>query len=267
MPTRAAYGNSRNSPLLLPIVILREREKSSELEPPYGIDQRRRLDLLDAGGDPRTAVQAVFSWSCRHLSPEAFRAFRLTGLHAGPDLDAQAAGALTGSSVQNSRRLLSQLAMAYLMQPTGQGRYGMHDLLRDYARELTALEDGLPEQRAALTRLFDYYLHTASTAMDILEPAERHKRPRLGPVAAPGPAVAGQDAARAWLNAERASLVAATIYGAANGSPERASQLAATLFRYMESGGFPEAMVLHGHGPEAARQLAIVSLKRARQST
>jgi transcriptional regulator with XRE-family HTH domain len=50
-------------------------------------DQQQRLDLLDAGGDPRTAVRAVFSWSYRHLDPAAARAFRLAGLHPGPDFD------------------------------------------------------------------------------------------------------------------------------------------------------------------------------------
>ena len=29
--------------------------------------EQRRLDLLDAGGDPSTAVRGVFSWSYRHL--------------------------------------------------------------------------------------------------------------------------------------------------------------------------------------------------------
>jgi hypothetical protein len=58
-------------------------------------DEQRRLELLDAGGDPRTAVRAVFSWSYRHLPAEAARAFRLLGLHPGPDLDLYAAAALT----------------------------------------------------------------------------------------------------------------------------------------------------------------------------
>ncbi len=61
-------------------------------------DQQQRLDLLDAGGDPRTAVRAVFSWSYRHLDAEAARAFRLAGPAPGPDLDAYAAAALTGTS-------------------------------------------------------------------------------------------------------------------------------------------------------------------------
>ena len=41
----------------------------------------------EAGGDPRTAVRAVFSWSYRHLDADAARAFRLAGLHPGPDFE------------------------------------------------------------------------------------------------------------------------------------------------------------------------------------
>ena len=60
--------------------------------------ERRRLDLLDAGGDERTAVRGVFSWSYRHLPAAAARAFRLIGLHPGPDLDAYAVAALTSGA-------------------------------------------------------------------------------------------------------------------------------------------------------------------------
>jgi len=63
-------------------------------------DEQRRLELLDAGGDPRTAVRAVFSWSYRHLPAEAARAFRLIGLHPGPDLDPYATAALTHTGLK-----------------------------------------------------------------------------------------------------------------------------------------------------------------------
>ena len=84
-------------------------------------DQQQRLDLLDAGGDQRTAVRAVFSWSYRHLDAEAARAFRLLGLHPGADLDAYAAAALTGTTLRQARRLLDRLARAHLIQPAGTG--------------------------------------------------------------------------------------------------------------------------------------------------
>jgi hypothetical protein len=148
-------------------------------------DQQRRLELLDAGGDPRTAVRGVFSWSCRHLDPDAARAFRLVGLHPGPDLDRYAAAALTRTSVEQARRLLELLARAHLIQAAGPGRYGMHDLLRVYAAEQAAAHDGQDEQRAALTCLFDHYLHTAAAAMDTLYPAESYLRPRIPRLATP----------------------------------------------------------------------------------
>jgi len=123
-------------------------------------DQQRRLDLLDADQDPRTAVRAVFSWSYQHLDAGAARAFRLAGLHPGPDLDPYAAAALTGTTLHQAGRLLDQLARAHLIQPAGPGRHGLHDLLRAYARELAADQDTAAERQAALTRLFDHYLYS-----------------------------------------------------------------------------------------------------------
>ncbi|MEU5339713.1 tetratricopeptide repeat protein [Streptomyces sp. NPDC020766] len=59
-------------------------------------DQQRRLDLLDAGGDRRAAVEAVFSWSYERLPTPAARTFRLLSLHPGPEADADAVAALIG---------------------------------------------------------------------------------------------------------------------------------------------------------------------------
>ncbi len=218
-------------------------------------DQQRLLDLLDAGGDAYTAVRAVFSWSCRHLEPSAARAFRLAGALPGASLDAYAVAALTGTSLQLAAQLLDQLSRAYLLQQTGPGRYDMHDLLRGYASELATVQDGEQDRRAALARLFDYYLHTAAAAMDTLAPAEQHWRPRIASPGTPSPLVVDDRAARAWLDTERASLVAATSHAAAHGWPDVANRLAVTLFRYLDSGGyFPEASVVHDQARRAARQ-------------
>ena len=218
-------------------------------------DQQQRLDLLDAGGDPRTAVRAVFSWSYRHLDADAARAFRLAGLHPGADFDPYAAVALASTGLRQARAVLDVLTRAHLIQPAGPGRYGMHDLLRAYARELAA-RDGEEEQWAALTRLFDHYLHTAGAAMDALYPAERHRRPRIPPPPTPIPPVTGPDAARAWLDAERTVLVAVTVYTAGHGWPAYATSLAATLFLYLEQGGhYPETMTIHSHARAAAQRI------------
>ena len=150
---------------------------------------------------------------------------------------------------------LVTLARASMIQSAGPVRYGMHDLLRGYARELAAA-DGEPARRQALTMLFDYYLYAAAAAMDTLFPAERHRRPRVPAPDSPIPALAGEAEARAWLDAERANLVAVTAHMAENGWPGHAVQLASTLFRYLDTGGhFAEAVTIHGHARHAARHL------------
>jgi DNA-binding SARP family transcriptional activator/Tfp pilus assembly protein PilF len=216
-------------------------------------DQQRRLGLLDAGGDPRTAVRAVFSWSCRYLDSAAARAFRLAGLHPGPDLEPYAVAALTGTTVEQARRTLDVLARAHLIQRAGAGRYGMHDLLRAYARELAAAHEGEEGQYAALTRLFDHYLDAVITAIGTLHPIARGNRDPLLPPAISAPPVTDPAAARAWLDAERATLVAVTVHTAEHGWPVHATQLAASLFRYLEAGShYPEAIIIYTHARRAA---------------
>jgi DNA-binding SARP family transcriptional activator/tetratricopeptide (TPR) repeat protein len=218
-------------------------------------DVSNRLDLLAAGGDPSTGVRAVFSWSYRQLDAKDARTFRLLGLHPGPDVEPYAAAALADATVPQARRALEALARAHLVQPAAPGRYGMHDLLRGYARELSAAVDTGQEQHAALTRLFDHYLHTAATAMDTLYPAERHRRPRIPRPATPVPPLADPAAARDWLDGERAALVAAAGHTAAHGWPGHATGLAATLARYLRNGDhLPEAITIFSRALGAARR-------------
>ena len=66
-------------------------------------DLSTRLDLLETGGDPRTGVRTVLSWSYHHLDPCAARAFRLLGLHPGPDFELYAAAALSGAALLQAR--------------------------------------------------------------------------------------------------------------------------------------------------------------------
>jgi DNA-binding SARP family transcriptional activator/tetratricopeptide (TPR) repeat protein len=217
-------------------------------------DLRHRLNLLAASGDPRTEIRTVFSWSYRHLAAGDARVFRLLGLHPGPDFEPYATAALTGMTVPQASRALEALAHAHLIQPAETGRYGMHDLLRGYARELAA-SDSTDAQHNALTGLFDYYLYTAASAMDTLFPAHRHRRPRIAPPTAAVPSLDDAAAARQWLDHERAVLVAVTAHGAAQDWPGHATRLATTLaVDLCTSGHFPEALTIFGHALDAARR-------------
>ncbi|HZA18574.1 MAG TPA: tetratricopeptide repeat protein, partial [Pseudonocardiaceae bacterium] len=217
-------------------------------------DEQRRLELLDAGGDARTAVRGVFSWSYQHLPATVARAFRLIGLHPGPDFDPYAVAALANTSLDQAQQMVDLLTRAHLIQVTRPGHYGMHDLLRAYAAWLTDVEDSQAEQRAGLTRLFDYYLATAAAAMDTLIPAEQHRRPRIAPPDTPIPPMPDRATARAWLDTERVNLAAVSAYTAARSWPGHTTRLSTTLYRYLDaSGHFPDGLTIHTHALHAAR--------------
>jgi tetratricopeptide (TPR) repeat protein/transcriptional regulator with XRE-family HTH domain len=213
----------------------------------------QNLDAFADAKDPAADVRAVLSWSYRQLDPAAARAFRLAGLHPGPDFDRYAAAALTGTTAGQAERTLGALARACLAQPAGQGRYGLHDLLRSYARELSA-DESPGDKQAALTRLLDYYLYTASAAADLLFPARQYRHPQILPPGTPVPGIKSEEAARAWLDIQRPSLVAAVTYAAENGWPSHVARLSAVLFDYLLIGAhYPEATTVHGSAWRAAR--------------
>jgi tetratricopeptide (TPR) repeat protein/DNA-binding XRE family transcriptional regulator len=216
---------------------------------------RPPLEAFRDDSDPAADVRAAFSWSYRQLDAGAAHAFRLAGLHPCPDLERYAVAALSATTAGQAGQGLATLAHSSMIQSAGPVRYGIHDLLRGYARELAAT-DGARAQRQALTRLFDYYLHAAATAMDTLFPAERHRRPRVPAPDSPIPALASEAEARAWLDAERANLVAVTAHMADEGWPGHAIRLAATLYRYLDVGGhFAEAVAVHSRACHAARSV------------
>src|ERR1022692_703242 len=145
------------------------------------LGDQQRLDLLDAGADPRTGIRSVFSWSYQHLGTEAAGLFRKLGLPPGLDLGLHAAVALTATTAGQVRRVLDVLARGHLIAHAAPGRYAMHDLLRAYARELAGTEDSEEGRLGAATAPLASYLYHAGTAMDALFSAEFHPPPPYPP--------------------------------------------------------------------------------------
>jgi DNA-binding SARP family transcriptional activator/Flp pilus assembly protein TadD len=257
----ALAGQCARLPLALriaaEIAVARPGITLADLAGELASQRKRRLDLLDGTKDRHTMVRTVFSWSYRELDPGVARGFSLAGTHPGPDFDRFAFAALTAGTPELAATTLDELTRAHLIQPAGHARHGMHDLLRAYASE-RAHEDhdnGQDTVQAALTRLFDYYLGTASAAMDLLYPAERHRRP--GSLTRHGfiRPLDGPDAARAWLDAERTCLAAVTEYAWSHGWPDHTTRIAFTLLSYLDHGGyFAEARAIHDSAQRAARQ-------------
>lgn len=209
-------------------------------------DDQRRLDLLDAGGDQRSGVAAVLSWSYRHLPAEAARAFRLLGIHPGREYDCWALAALADIDLAPARRALATLARAHLLDEHEPERYAMHDLLHAYARRLADEIEPEPARRAAQTRLFDAYRHAAAEAMNTLHPTERMRRPEVPPAGTPVPALADGVAA-AWLDAEHRNLVAVCVHAAQHGRPGHALDIVMIVWRQLYvRGRYDDALALSG---------------------
>jgi tetratricopeptide (TPR) repeat protein len=200
-------------------------------------DLHKRLDLLAAGGDRRTAVRAVFSWSYQHLGADAARAFRLLGLHPGPDFEPCAAAAVTGMTAEQARQMLGELTRAHLIAEHLPGRYAFHDLLRAYAAEQAHHTGSDTGRREATGRVLDHYLHTAARAAPLLDPAMEPvvlAPPRPG--AAPGQP-ADHSQALAWFEAEHQVLLAAVTLAAGSGFDSHAWQLPWAMTNFLQTRG------------------------------
>jgi DNA-binding SARP family transcriptional activator/tetratricopeptide (TPR) repeat protein len=194
---------------------------------------RDRLELMHAED---VSVAAAFDLSYQDLPADQQRLFGRLGLHPGTDIDAHAAAALDGATLDAARRSLEGLYGQHLLTEPAPGRYRLHDLIREHAQTLAAADD--PATRdAAAGRLLDYYLHTALAAGGNIPP-QRITTASLPPAQPPdcAPPVATQGLASRWLETERANLHAAVGYAAATARTQHATVIPAAItgFLYLE---------------------------------
>ncbi|MFI7276030.1 BTAD domain-containing putative transcriptional regulator [Streptomyces sp. NPDC049879] len=203
-------------------------------------DERRRLDELQAGDQ---AVKATFELGYGQLEPAQARAFRLLGLAAGPDISLHAA-ALLDRDVEEAEELLEGLVDTSLLESAAPGRYRFHDLVRLFARACAERDEQPPAERtAAVTRLLDFYLSTASAVYALERPGDAtvehmHKPDR------PGLRFDGVRPALDWLFGEADCLLASARQ--ARGTGEHARQIADLLMMardLAESGAYSQQFV------------------------
>ncbi|MBF6331944.1 tetratricopeptide repeat protein [Nocardia transvalensis] len=167
-----------------------------------------RLGELDVG---QRAVRASFGMSYDALPPERQQLFRRLGLHPGTAFDAYAVAALNDIPVDAARRDLEALYTEHLIDETAPGRYGFHDLVREYAR--TVAHEDPPDDRArAVDRLLGYYETTAGIAVRPHRAAQSSSDSPSGPA----PDLSTYASALAWMRIERANLLACLEYAASN---------------------------------------------------
>jgi tetratricopeptide (TPR) repeat protein len=167
--------------------------------------ESRRLDLLKSGD---LEVRASFALSYDSRDEDEQRAFRMAGLLTS-DFPAWAMASVLGTDPDEAERLLEQLADAALadiagVDATGLIRYRLHDLLRDFARELLHEAEDAALTQDCLASLVGEYTGAAELAASLVHPGAP------GGTAQPGRLLAA-DVVRGdpwgWLIAERATLI------------------------------------------------------------
>jgi DNA-binding SARP family transcriptional activator len=239
---RAIVQHCGRLPLALAIVAAR-----ANLHPDFALaDIAAQLQAASGslegfvGVDPAADVRAVFSWSYRALNPTAARAFRLLALHPGPDFGIAGVTALLGANRPQAHRALSELTAARLVIEQAPGRYVTHDLVHAYADELVLDAESADERRAAVGRVLDHYLRTATDC--VLLVTNKSRLP--GPTPAVPVRVENPRDAVAWFTAEHPVLVAAIELAWAEGFDRHAWQLEWTVREYLNRQGLWHHLVV-----------------------
>src|SRR4051812_19518459 len=176
------------------------------------------VDRLEPIATENLSVAAAFNLSYQDLTQGQQRLFRRLGLHPGTDIDAYAAAALDGTDLAAARRGLDALYDQYLLTEPVQGRYRLHDLIREHARALAGRLDPHRDRDQATARLLDYYQQPAARpAALIARQARPGPAPADGAIPAAVPALANREQALAWARTERATLLACLDHATGTG--------------------------------------------------
>ncbi len=230
-------------------------------------DETRRLRGLSLRGEH--SVSAVLDLTYRALPPDAARLYRVLGWLPGRTFDAGTAAVAVCLDVVEAEALLDVLEESSLVDVTEDDRFRFHDLVRLHARERAAeAAEEEPEggQQAVVERVATHYVALTAFA----DRAVRADRLRIGNLTgllrdASNPfATAGGPDPLAWLEAERAGILAVLREASGLGLHKHVWQLAegfTVLFlhrRYL--GDWKESLEL---GAAAAAE-AIVPAAEAR---
>lgn len=232
--TRAVVRICGNLPLAVHIAAARLRHRAA-----WSVahlldrlcDEERRLSELRV--DDRS-VAAAFGLSYGSQAPDGQRVFRLLGLFPGPRFTVPAAAALAGTDVRTADEVLESLVDAHLLDQPAAGRYRFHDLLGVFAARRCREEESDADRHAALRRLLDFYVHSVDNAEELIRP-HRLDRADGAPQDSPACRFTDRADALAWLDGERAGLVALVRVAGEHGLDRQGWQIARYLWGFFEA--------------------------------
>lgn len=210
---------------------------------------RTRLTLLQLD----QGVQAALELSYAALQPS--EQFLLRGLswHPAQSIEMDGIEALTGGSVPRLGEVLGALSAANLVRPLPGERWELHDLVRAFAAARSFDTDPPSRRIEAVERLVAGYESRAVAAVATVQPQARSDWWWCDP-----DSVTGMDLeeASAWLDAERANLLACATWAAQHERPHVVLRLACVLAHDLWRRGDVETTVeLHRAAIVAAEQI------------
>jgi DNA-binding SARP family transcriptional activator/tetratricopeptide (TPR) repeat protein len=202
-------------------------------------------------------VTSAFDFSYRALEPDHQRFFRRLGLSPCPDVSLESAAALGGSTLAEAEKAITALLDQHLLIRASAGQFRLHDLIRGYAVARACSDDGAAEQRQAVSRLLDYYLHTADQADRVLHPF-RHRLPApVTQLPVASPALGTQEDATGWLELEWRNILQAAQHAGRHEWKRQCADLIHALAGFVEIKGYwHEALAAHTLALQACRDLA-----------
>ncbi|MGW5667519.1 tetratricopeptide repeat protein [Micromonospora sp. NPDC003776] len=230
--------------------------------PAWGMsDMVRRLArkpafLPQLQAEARTVVEA-FAESYEPLDERAKRVFRAFGLVAVHHMDPAMIAALTGLTLDEATDVVDELVDRHLVEELTDGRYRVHDLMRQYAFELGLQTDTPAARSAAVDNLLDHVLHSVSKVCGSLEePRLVRQHLRLSAPQRPDLLSVRQSGDLEWMEEQRLNLNALVRQAARDGHDESAWRLARAAWRffYLRS-YFDDISATHREGLSAALRL------------
>ncbi|MGI5166413.1 tetratricopeptide repeat protein [Spirillospora sp. CA-253888] len=169
--------------------------------------------LVERLAEGATEFDTAFAMSVRQLDRAQRRFFRLLGLLPGSTFDEYVAAALADVPLRRAQAMLEDLLDAHLVQQPADGRYRLHDLVRQHARNAAAEQDPPAELEKALGRVLDYYVHAAAAADAAMSSLSPNRPVTAGGPPAELPAFGHKHAALYWFATEYTNLM--TVFEAA----------------------------------------------------
>jgi DNA-binding SARP family transcriptional activator/tetratricopeptide (TPR) repeat protein len=226
----------------LAIRVIAARSRASTVDDVLG-------ELRDNDGVPE-AVNAAFGLSYNQLPTEVRRFFRHLGANPCTDFTPVTAAALADVTEPQAVTLLTALCEQSLLEERSPGRFGLHDLLREYARTLSGADD----RELAVRRLADYYAREAERAAEVLR--SRDHRPALGAAPRAQGANGDGDVENEWLTAEYENILLLAEYCCRHERKRYCVRLVSAVRDFLSANGhWEQARHAHEFARKACRDM------------